>query len=408
MRNEEAFRKRVIWLYYAFQFSFSLLVWLPIFYEYQKRIGLSEAQIFSIQSAYYLLFCILEIPTGLLADTLGYRLCLRMGATFLVLANLLPIFAQNYSGFMMHFALIALSRSLISGASSAYLYQFLGQTGAPGAYKEIEGKARAYSLVGKVVCWSAVGVLMGWHLTLPYWFTVFFAIASLAFAFILPKETAAPQTRSAALGWTQTWSAVRSVGANSLLIFLILQGVAIFVLGRICQVNLFQPILSGKSVGLESYGLVMSLMTLFEALGSAFPGKVRRLWDDLSAVFVLTLIMAVSLAAIPWIGASWTIVSLCIFSWACGVSFPIQRQLINDSITEDRFRATILSIESIVDRAVCAWVASLLGGTLARGGLDGFLIESALLTLSLMGILYLLIRFGLVSKPARSTEILHP
>src|SRR3954465_2364813 len=103
MQADRAASRRTVLLYYGFQFAFSLLVWLPVFYEYQKRIGLDDAQIFHIQSIYYLLFCLLEIPPGVFADLWGCRLCMRAGSLVLVAANLFPIFVPNYSGFLIHF-----------------------------------------------------------------------------------------------------------------------------------------------------------------------------------------------------------------------------------------------------------------------------------------------------------------
>ena len=79
--------KRTVRLYYSFQFFFSLLLWVPVFYEYQRRIGLSDTEIFSIQSFYYIVFCLLEIPTGIVADLWGCRRCLRLGAVVLVIAD---------------------------------------------------------------------------------------------------------------------------------------------------------------------------------------------------------------------------------------------------------------------------------------------------------------------------------
>jgi MFS family permease len=73
-------KKRFFFVFNSFQFFFSLLLWVPIFYEYQKRIGLNDTEIFKIQSLYYLIFCLMEIPTGYLADWLGYRLCLILGS----------------------------------------------------------------------------------------------------------------------------------------------------------------------------------------------------------------------------------------------------------------------------------------------------------------------------------------
>ena len=44
------------------------MLWLPIFYAYQRQLGLSDAQIFGIQSLYYVAFCLMEIPTGMAAS----------------------------------------------------------------------------------------------------------------------------------------------------------------------------------------------------------------------------------------------------------------------------------------------------------------------------------------------------
>lgn len=84
--------KRVIRLYYGFTFLFSLLLWVPIFYEFQQRVGLSEGQIFSLQSLYYFAFCLFEIPTGYVSDRFGHRASLRLGGVLLAFGNMLPLF----------------------------------------------------------------------------------------------------------------------------------------------------------------------------------------------------------------------------------------------------------------------------------------------------------------------------
>ena len=398
---EQAQLKRTVRSYYGFQFFFGLLIWLPVFYEFQKRIGLNDEQIFGIQSIYYLVFCLLAIPTGAISDRFGYRRSMRWGAALVAISNLLPIFAQSYAGFLAHFLLIALSRSLITGASSAYLYDYLASKGLAHEFKAIEGRARAYSLAGKVVFWTGVGALMSWHLTAPYWATFLTTGLSFAFAVALPKiEEKATEAKPS--------QAIPLLGAGKLLldspflVFLILQGIAIFVLGRIAQVNLFQPILGAKSFGLEHYGWVMALMTIFEAIGSWYPNAIRRFSNDLNAVFTLTAVMALSLAALPFLGQAGTLLSLSIFSLACGLSYPIQRQLLNDAIPDSSHRATILSVESIADRAVNAAAASLLGASLAGGGLDRYLFGSAGITLAGIFVLWLALRVGPIMKRAEA------
>jgi MFS family permease len=398
--------KRTIRLYIAFQFFFSLLLWLPIFYEYQKRMGLSETEIFGIQSLYYIAFCLLEIPTGMLADRLGYLLCMRLGAAALVVANVLPVAWPTYSGFLVHFMLIALSRSFISGASSAYLYEYLSSQGRGGEYRKVEGNARAYGLIGKIVCWSAMGPLLNsshsWVVSLPYTLSALSGALSLGFAVGLPVlaqagfQSTAPGvagSRGASFlrGLAGSFAVIRAVPAIGLIM---IQGVAVFVLARICQINLFQPILESKHVPVGSYGVVLSVMTAFEAIGSARPDWFTRNISDLNAVFMLSALMAGALALIPWVGIPGALACLCVFSLAVGFSFPIQKQLLNDAIPASRsqYRATLMSLESLMDRAICAWVATQVGAFMAQGRLASFLVLSSSITFAAVLLLLATIR----------------
>lgn len=380
--------KKLIRSYIGFQVFFSLLLWIPIYYEYQLRIGLNESQIFKIQSLYYIAFCLLEIPTGMIADRLGYRRCMRWGSLVLIVANALPIFERSYQGFLLHFMLIALSRSLISGASSAYLYESLEHQGRVDLYKDAEGKARAYGLVAKIVCWAGVGHLMNWHLTLPYSLTVLSAIIAFVFSLSMPPLQSDAKASAEASTVTkrppflpQLLNTIKIAATTPFLLLVMFQGIALFVLGRIVQVNLFQPILTSKALGMTSFGLIMSLMTVFEAIGSYYPSQLRRFFGDLNAVYATTLAIAASIVLIPYLGAIGAISSLLVFSFVSGIAFPIQKQLINDAIPTGASRATLLSLESIVDRAVCAWVATLLAfATTSTEHLNQFLIQSAAAT----------------------------
>lgn len=78
---------------------------------------------------------------------------------------------------------------------------------------------------------------------------------------------------------------------------------------------------------------------------------------------------------------------LCLFSVTAGMSFPVQKQPMNDAIPDSRYRATLLSTESIMDSAVCAVVAIALGASLAGGQLNGFLMLSSAVTVTLMALL---------------------
>jgi MFS family permease len=380
--------RRAIRLTYGFQFFFGLLLWVPIFYAYQKQLGMSDAEIFGIQSIYYVAFCLLEIPTGMVADRFDYRTSMVSGAGVLVLANLVPVFMGSYTGFLVHFLLIALARSLISGAQSAYLYEYLHAHDAGHLYLKAEGVGRSYSLVGKVVLWPVIGLLMQWNMPSPYWLTAINAGVAVVFALKLPPipgwQPTGGKTANVLAGVGGAFTALRG---SRWLLLLMVQGVAMFTLVRICQVNLFQPILESKDLSVTWYGSVLAAMTVFEALGAARPHLLRRKVGAARSMFLLTIVMALCLGfAVPF-GAIATVLLLCVFAIASGLSFPIQKQLLNDAIPDSRYRATLLSMESIIDRAVCALVAVALGAYLAAGQLNEFLVLSTVVTVVLMGLL---------------------
>ncbi|MEU4731441.1 MFS transporter [Streptomyces sp. NPDC023588] len=400
---------RVIRLNNGFQLLFNLLWWMPVFYQYQKEAGLSDSQIFGIQSVYYVAFCLLEIPTGFIADRIGQRRCMQLGAAAMTAANLLPVASPSFVGFMAHFLAIAAARSLVSGASSAYLYEYLHAHGAGAHYVQAEGTARALGLWAKIACWPLVGVLMHVRHEAPYVLTALSALGSLACAAALPALPAVlaarrgshpPLQRVGFLAGAR--QAAKVLGTSRSLGPLMVQGVAVFTLARICQVNLFQPLLLEKDLPVADHGAVLSAMTVAEAVGSARTGWVRGRLSDTTVVTVLSVVMALTLAATTLSGGLGTILWLCVFAAAAGLAYPVQRNLINGAIPPTPYRATLLSVESIIDRGVCALVALAVGAYLAADRLDALLVHAAAATC------LLLLVVGVALKRLSPTPVDHP
>lgn len=182
-----------------------------------------------------------------------------------------------------------------------------------------------------------------------------------------------------------------------------MQGVAVFTLSRICQVNLFQPILLDHGIGESSHGGVLAAMTVAEAVASARPQWLSRRLTPVAWVSVLSLALAGTLAGLT-LGGPWAVVALlCLFAAATGFAYPVQRKLVNDAVPAHAPRATLLSVESIVDRAVCALAAVAAGAYLSAGRLDALLWHSALATAVLLGVFQLVLRSGVVKRPSDRT-----
>jgi len=364
--------RKLIRRYNAFQLFAGLLWWLPVFYVFQRSAGLSDQQIFAIQSIFYLAFCLLDIPTGMIADRFDYRRCLQGGAIILVVANLIPVWQPTFAGFLAQFLLIALAHSLFSGAGSAYLYEYLQRTGNSAAYQGAEGSARAWTLIGRIACLPAAGFLTAWWGPSAYVLSAatcgIAAVIALGFPRLPGTESHTVEPVLPALA-----GALRSLASSKRLMLLMAQGIAIFTLVRIGQANLFQPILESKHLPLHWFGVLMAATTVFEVAGAARSAVLAR-FGQVRVVLALTVLMAIALASVIPLGLAGTMVCLAVFSLASGLAFPVQRKLVNSAITEPARRATLLSVESLADRAVCALVVFVLGAFLARGAMAGFLV----------------------------------
>ena len=403
--------------YLGFQICFALLFWHPIFYDFQKRLGLSDREILGIQSLYYVAFCLFEFPTGFLADRLGRRLSARLGAVIAVLANILPALCVEigglsqrslYWGMLTHFMALALARSLVSGAASAYLYDQLKRVGRTEEYAPLEGKARAWSLISRVFGWIGIGAAMQWHLSIPYWLTAAGAAAAFGFAWSLPEggeseDFSKPTVSSPWMRISEVFNAIRSTPTIGLTMA---QGIAVFAMDRIVLVNLFQPILNAKELGLLAAGPVLAWVSVTEAVAASQVKRFEKRFEVPrgTRVLVLTAIMGMSLGWMGWAGPRLTLALFTVYSLAAGFAYPLQRQAMNEAIPDSRFRATLISVESLIDRAVCALVAWLLVGFLERREVETFLHLTGLCTLVFVILVMILRRFAEAELPFSSDE----
>jgi MFS family permease len=385
--------KRMEQSYYAFSFFFQFLIWVPIFYEIQKLAGLSETEIFRIQSWYYLTYFVVEIPTGLLADRIGSRACLFLGGVILTAANAIVLGSMGYGSFLLHFIGVGLARSLISGAGSAWAYTLLSETGQTERFRDVEGRARSAGLFGRLLSWPFAPMLMFQSLELPYLISSISAILSVIAASYMPQPKMAqvkPMRR--ALGQDLVLI-FRSLTINPRIFPAIMQGVGIFVLMRIVLVNLYNPLMTGSQISVGWLGTIMALVTAIEALTSAQQGKLlSNISNPPRFALLVTIAMSASVMVMAAMNPWASLVALGVFAALCGLVGPVQKQYINDVIDVPELRASILSVESLIDRLVCAGVVIILGWLIDAGRIQEALIYTAIAVIMIQMLSYFRLR----------------
>ncbi|HYD35852.1 MAG TPA: hypothetical protein VD999_07365 [Vitreimonas sp.] len=149
-----------LYRYYVFMFlkdfHFFSAVLVPFFLNWG---GLSQSQVQFLQSWFMLWFFILEVPTGAVADYLGRKYSLGLGALMSTAAVLMYGSIPSLTVFLIGEFLFAVAASLISGADEAWLYDTLKEHGHEAESKKFFGRAESIHLAALFVSAGLGGVI---------------------------------------------------------------------------------------------------------------------------------------------------------------------------------------------------------------------------------------------------------
>jgi len=185
--------------------------------------GLSFFEIFVANAAYSVGTVVFEIPTGVVADTLGRRASFLASAVVLAIVTLLYLALAHVGAGVVPFAfvsvLMGLGFTFYSGAVEAWFVDALDTAGFRGALDSVFARGQQVTGTAMLVGTVAGGLLGQLDLSAPYvvrsvLLAVVFAIAFVAMHDIgftprrvapsaLPSEMAATARRGVAFGWAR-------------------------------------------------------------------------------------------------------------------------------------------------------------------------------------------------------------
>ena len=333
--------------------------------------GLSIFQVFLVNTAFTIGDLVFQVPTGVLADTLGRKVSFLLSIGTLVVSTLAYVAAAQYDLGIWAFALasvaIGLGFTFYSGALEAWLVDALDRVG----YGRPKEQIFAW---GSMVFSSAmlVGTLLGGllgeiDLELPYVvraaaLVVTFVIVALAMddsAFerkALTLRAFGERTRRiAATGLRVGWG---NPAVRPLFYVSIVQG-AFYIFGFYSWQPYFLDLLGRQAVWVT--GVVASVFALAGICGNALvrPIMTPRNRPPRAAGRVLSTVAVLQALAIVAVGAVWFapgaqgggVVPFLLgasFYWVWGLAFgiirPVRQAFLNRHIPSET-RATILSVD---------------------------------------------------------------
>jgi hypothetical protein len=333
---------------YAFKFLSDFLVMVPVIVPFYKSCGLTVTEFMIVQSVYSVSALLLEIPSGYLADALGRKRALVLGAAFFPTGLAVYALSSSFWPFCLGELLLAVSVSLRSGADSALVYDTLLEFGREAEYKRIEGRARLFERLGTGVSSVAGGLLALASLRLPLYVNAVTATLLLAVAirFEEPRRT---ERRSRSPARDMIGIARRALADRRILLLALFQ--SLFLCSGIVGIWLAFLYYGALRLSLVWYGISFFAFQVLAGLSSEKACVAERLVGR-RRLFPLLLLLGPSFVLLGAFESPWLIPLVWLNAVFWGLSTPLVLDALN-KLVESEIRATVLSVTNMVGR-LCA------------------------------------------------------
>jgi MFS family permease len=310
-----------------------------------------------------------EVPSGVVADRLGRKSTLLLGALVNGAGCFLFAAADSFALFATGEVLFALGTAMISGADSAMLYDSLAAEGRESEYPKAEGSAQAIWLLV-----TAAGLPLADRFlvrnedpVLAYWLTGFLMLLGglCALAMREPPVARRASTREITVGATR--DVVRIPGIARVILY----SVGVFVLLRAAVVIFYNPSMKASGVPVHFYGTILAAVNVTGAVAAVGAHRLLARIGEGPLLWAMPLSMVIMFALLALVRIPLAAALFCIQGAVYGAYPLVVRSILNRHVPSASRRATILSIESMVCRIAFGLVAALSARALGGLGLAG-------------------------------------
>jgi MFS family permease len=357
--------------------------------------GLSNLEAFAANAFFTAGMVVFEVPTGIVADTIGRRASYLLGTITLAVSTLLYVLLWQVEAPFWQWAiasmLLGLGFTFFSGAVEAWLVDALAATGFTGDIETVFGRGQVVTGAG-MLTGSVAGGFVAQQVSLGAPFVVRGVVLAVMFAVAFrlmhdigftPEQGGRPVAEmrriaaaSIEYGWRVPpvkWLMVEAlaVGGVGVYGFYALQPYLLELYG---DPNAYQ--IAGLSAAIVAGAQILG--------GVAAPWIRRRFARRTSALLLMAALTAGALAVMGAV-ESFAVVIAAVVVWGLlfAATMPIRQAYLNGMIPSAQ-RATILSFDSMMASSGGVWTQPVLGRTAdAWGYAPSYLIAAGISALAL-------------------------
>lgn len=352
--------------------------------------GLSNLEAFAANAFFSAGMFLFEIPTGVVADTVGRRASYLLGTITLavttVLYWLLWVWQSPFWAWAIVSVLLGLGFTFFSGAVDAWLVDALHATEYKGSLEAVFGRAMVVGSIAMLSGSVLGGVVAQFtNLGVPFLIRAGVLVIMLVVAALLMRDLGfTPERGAGPLKATGNVfrASIRYGLGNPPVRWLMFttpftMGVGFYVFYAL-QPYLLE--LWGDEDAYSIAGLAAALLSGAGIVGGLLAPYVRRLFRKrTSAILLATVSSAVVLVALAFTTNFWiAIVLIAAWGIASSIDDPVHRAYLNDMIPSKQ-RATVLSFDSLLGSAGGAVFQPILGRSADLGGYGASMLWSGVI-----------------------------
>ncbi len=334
--------------------------------------GLSNLEAFAANAFYTAGMVLFEVPTGIVADTVGRRASYLLGTVTLTASTLLYVLLWQVEAPFWQWAvvsmLLGLGFTFFSGAVEAWLVDALSATGFRGEMESVFGRGQVVGGAA-MLTGSVAGGFVAQQTSLGVPFVIRGAVLAVMFAVAFrlmhdvgfsPAEGGRPLTEMRRVASASIQYGWRVPAVKWLMVESLFTGGVAFYAFYALQPYLLE--LYGDPQAYQIAGIVAAIVAGAQILGGLAAPLIRRLFQRrTSALIAMAGASVVTLGLIGTVESFWPVIGLtAVWGLLFAASMPIRQTYLNRLIPS-RQRATILSFDSLMDSTGGVWAQPVLG-----------------------------------------------
>ena len=334
--------------------------------------GLSNLEAFGANAFFTAGMVLFEVPTGIVADTVGRRASYLLGTVTLTASTLIYVLLWQLEAPFWAWAvasiLLGLGFTFFSGAVEAWLVDALTATGFDGEMETVFGRGQMVSGAAMLTGSLAGGFIAELtSLGVPFVLRGLVLVVMFAVAFRLMHDVGFEPQRGG-----RVLAGIRTIASESLDYGWRVPAVKWLMVGAVFTggVGIYtfyalQPYLLelyGDPNAYQIAGLVAAIVAGSQILGGVAAPRIRRLFQRrTSALIAMGALSVITLVLIGLVESFWGVIGLIVV-WGLlfAATMPIRQTYLNGLIPS-RQRATIISFDALMASSGGVWAQPVLG-----------------------------------------------